>query len=51
LFAGEGVKDTEKTKEEVMAKLNSLNLDPEEKDCDADDDFNNISGQLYCGEC
>jgi hypothetical protein len=51
LFSGKEAKNTENTKEEVMAKLKSLNLEPEEEDYSTDDDFDNMSDHSYCGEC
>jgi hypothetical protein len=43
LFPDKEAKNTEKTKEEVMAKLHSLNLDSEEEEYSTDEDFDNMS--------
>lgn len=43
-------KDIEKTKEEVLGKLNSLNLEAEEEDFD-EDYFVAISDQSSSSEC
>jgi len=49
LFSGKVAKDIEKTKEEVLGKLNSLNLEAEEE-CFDEDDLDAISDHSSSSE-
>nr|AGM32582.1 uncharacterized conserved protein (DUF2039) [Coptotermes formosanus] len=49
-LGGKVAKDLEKTKEEVLGKLNSLNLESEEEDFD-EDDFDDFCDQSSSSEC
>jgi len=48
--SGKVAKDIEKTKEEVLGKLNSLNLEAEEEGFD-EDDLDAISDHSSSSEC